>query len=144
MILIDTNLLLYAHVRGMAEHERANRWLSTELNSGSRIGLPWHSLLGFVRLASNPSAFPNPISVSEAWQQVLNWLGIDTVWVPLPTARHAEILNDLFSTSGVTTRAVMDAHLAALAMEYGLTLCSADTGFARYKKLRWINPLIED
>ena len=143
MILIDTNLLLYAHVRSMAEHERANRWLTGELNSGSRIGLPWHSLLGFVRLASNRAAFSNAMSVAEAWQQVMNWLRVDTVWVPLPTDRHVTVLNDLFTTSGVTTRAVMDIHLAALAIEHGLTLCSADTGFVRYKQLRWMNPLTE-
>jgi uncharacterized protein len=143
VILIDTNLLLYAHVRTMDEHVRAHRWLSEQLDSGSRIALPWHSLLGFVRLASNRAAFPNAMSVAEAWQQVLNWIKVDTVWVPLPTDRHVTVLNDLFTTSGVTTRAVMDIHLAALAIEHGLTLCSADTGFARYKKLRWINPLVE-
>jgi len=143
VILIDTNLLLYAHVRTMDEHVRAHRWLSEQLDAGSRIALPWHSLLGFVRLASNRAAFPSAMSVAEAWGQVLNWLKVDTVWVPLPTERHATVLSDLFATSGVTTRAVMDIHLAALAIEYGLTLCSADTGFARYKQVRWINPLTD-
>ena len=136
MILVDTNLLLYAHVRTTDEHARAHRWLSELLDSGSRIALPWHSLLGFVRLASNRAAFSNAMSVAEAWQQVLHWLKVDTVW-------HAAVLTGLFATSGVTARAVMDIHLAALAIEHGLTLCSADTGFARYKQLRWINPLTE-
>jgi toxin-antitoxin system PIN domain toxin len=144
VILIDTNLLLYAHVRSVAEHERANRWLARQLVGGARIGLPWHSLLGFVRLVSNPRAFLDPMPVTKAWQQVLDWLRLETVWIPLPTDRHAKILTDLFSTSGLTTRAVMDAHLAALAIEHGLTLCSADTGFARYKTLRWMNPLVDD
>lgn len=141
MILVDTNLLLYAHVRTMDEHARAHRWLTGQLDSGSRIGLPWHSLLGFVRLASNRVAFPNAMPAVEAWQQVVNWLKVDTVWVPLPTERHATVLNDLFATSGLTSRSVMDVHLAALAIEHGLTLCSADTGFARYRQVRWMNPL---
>jgi hypothetical protein len=34
-----------------------------------------------------------------------------------------------------------DIHLAALAIEHGLTLCSADRGFARFPGLRWENPL---
>jgi len=34
-----------------------------------------------------------------------------------------------------------DAQLAALAVEHGLTLCSADTDFARFTDLRWANPL---
>jgi uncharacterized protein len=141
VILIDTNLLLYAHARGAAEHTRANRWFAEQLDGGGRVGLPWHSLLGFVRVASNRRAFTGAISVAEAWQQVRQWLSIDTVWIPIPTARHADVLDELFATTGITTRAVMDIHLAALAIEHGLTLCSADTGFARYKNLRWINPL---
>ena len=119
------------------------QWLTEQLESGSRIGLPWHSLLGFARLVSNRAAFPDAMPVRDAWQLVLNWLKIESVWIPLPTARHSTILSDLFTASGVTSRAVMDAHLAALAIEHGLTLCSADTGFARYKQLRWMNPLTE-
>jgi hypothetical protein len=141
VILVDTNLLLYAHARGAAEHDRASRWFVQQLKSGGRVGLPWHSLLGFARVASNPRAFTGAISVAEAWRQIRQWLSIDTVWIPLPTPRHAEVLDELFTTTGITTRAVMDIHLAALAMEHGLTLCSADIGFARYGNLRWFNPL---
>jgi len=36
---------------------------------------------------------------------------------------------------------VPDAHLAALAIEHGLTLCSTDGDFARFPELRWLNPL---
>jgi uncharacterized protein len=142
VILVDTNLLLYAHARGAPEHARASRWFAEQLESGERVGLPWHSLLGFVRVASNPRAFTGAVSVAEAWQQVRRWLSIDTVWIPIPTSRHADVLGELFATAGMTTRAVMDIHLAALAIEHGLTLCSADTGFARFKNLRWINPLV--
>ena len=38
MILLDTNLPVYAHVRGMTQHERAKAWLDGEINRGSRIG----------------------------------------------------------------------------------------------------------
>ncbi len=41
----------------------------------------------------------------------------------------------------MTTRLVPDAHLAALAIEHGLTLCSTDGDFARFADLRWENPL---
>jgi predicted nucleic acid-binding protein len=36
---------------------------------------------------------------------------------------------------------VADAHLAALAIEHGLTVCSADTDFARFAEVKWENPL---
>jgi predicted nucleic acid-binding protein len=41
---------------------------------------------------------------------------------------------------GIRAKLVPDAHLAALAIEHGLTLCSADGDFARFPGLRWLNP----
>jgi hypothetical protein len=37
----------------------------------------------------------------------------------------------------------MDAHVAALAIEHGLVLCSADGDFGRFATLRWHNPLAD-
>lgn len=141
MILIDTNLLLYAGIRGVPEHDRARPWLEDQLTNTPRVGLPWHSLLGFVRLASNKRAYSHGPSVGQAWQAVREWLALDNVWIPSPTDQHAATLDALFASASVGSGGVMDIHLAALAIEHGLTLCSADTGFARYKNLRWVNPL---
>lgn len=143
MILIDTNLLLYAALRGTPEHDRARQWLEEQFTTSHRIGLPWHSLLGFVRLASNRKAYSSGPSVAQAWQVVREWLSRDNTWIPVPTEQHVAVLDQLFEPNTISSRAVMDIHLAALAIEHGLTLCSADTGFARYKRLRWINPLAE-
>lgn len=141
MILVDTNLLVYAHVGNVAQHERAKQWLDDTLLSGARVGLPWHSLLGFVRVVSNPRGFSRPEPIADAWRQVLRWLEEENTWVPSPTERHSSILDTLFSAVRVTSRFVMDAHLAALAIEHGLTLYSNDRDFARVPQLRWVNPL---
>lgn len=144
MILVDANLLVYAHVRGMAAHEPARAWLDRQLNEPPKVGLPWPSLMGFVRLVSNPRIFEQPTTVQAAWQQVESWLSAPAAWVPLPTQRHQQVLGALLRP-GITDRAslVPDAHLAALAIEHGLTLCSADSDFARFPGLRWSNPLTE-
>src|SRR5215467_1962894 len=102
-----------------------------------RIGLPWYSLLGFVRLSSNPRVFARARPVTDVWKYVREWLSLDNVWIPQPTERHADVLEDIISSGQVTTTSVMDAHLAALAIEHGLVLCSNDSGFARFTKLRW-------
>jgi predicted nucleic acid-binding protein len=47
----------------------------------------------------------------------------------------------LIALPGIDANLVHDAHLAALAIEHGLTLCSTDGDFARFPGLRWINPL---
>jgi predicted nucleic acid-binding protein len=60
--------------------------------------------------------------------------------VPEATPRHADIVGRLLERE---TRAdlVPDAHLAALAIEHGLVLCSADRDFGRFEGLRWENPV---
>ncbi len=140
MILIDANLLLYAHTDSFSQHRAARDWLDRQLNGPERVGLPWQSLVAFLRLVTNPRVFSRPELMSDAWQQVREWLACEPVWIPVPTERHAQLFEQ-FLVSGIQGNLVHDAHLAALAMEYGLTLCSADGDFARFPGLRWINPL---
>ena len=116
MILVDANLLLYAANRDATEHASARSWLDERLNGTARVGLPW--------------------------PQVQDWLACDAAWIPLPGARHAEVLSQLLEHRVVTSRLVPDAHLAALAIEHGLTLCSTDGDFAKFPDLKWVNPLL--
>lgn len=140
-MLVDANLLLYARDASSPHHERAAAWLTEQLNGPSRVGLPWPSLLAFVRIATHPRAAVRPLSVEQAWAQVEEWLAPDVAWIPVPTPRHAEVLGALVRRYDVRGNAVPDAHLAALAVEHGLALCSADTDFARFTELRWENPV---
>jgi hypothetical protein len=141
VILVDTNLLLYASFKHFEQHERARNWIDQQFASTTRVGLPWHSLLGFVRLGSQRRAFPYALTVAEAWAEVRSWLALPNVWVPLPTDRHAEILDHLLTSGNVGRGRVMDIHLAALAIEHGLIVCSNDNDFARFPNVRWLNPL---
>ena len=142
MILVDTNLLIYASVDSFSQYERARRWLDERLNGAAPVGLPWASLLGFLRVTTNPRVFERPTAVSDAWRQALAWLEAERVWIPQPTERHREILGKLLAAPGVHANLVPDAHLAALAIEHGLILCSTDGDFARFAGLRWENPLV--
>lgn len=141
MILVDTNLLLYAKVEDMPLHAKARAWLEGRLNDVTGVGIPWQNLNSFVRLISNPRIFSRPLPTSSAWAQVEEWLACPMVWTPEPTERHGEVLGALIPTVGSRPNLLPDAHMAALAMEYGLTLCSADADFARFPGLRWENPL---
>ena len=141
MILVDANLLVYAYVGSFPQHATSREWLDGQINSLAPVGLPWPSLLAFVRLVSNPRIFDRPASVSAAWRQAESWLAEESVWIPLPTARHQEILAPLMASAEGRANLVPDAHLAALAIEHGLVLCSADGDFARFDGLEWRNPL---
>jgi len=141
VILVDANLLVYAVGVQLPEHEAAREWLEEQFNGPSRVGLPWASVLAFLRLVSNPRFFEPTVAVSAAWRHVESWLGLESVWMPGPTERHREIFASLVPQLGERSRLVPDAHLAALAIEHGLTLCSTDGDFARFRGLRWENPL---
>jgi toxin-antitoxin system PIN domain toxin len=139
--LVDANVLLYAANRASPEHERARAWLDDRLNGTVPVGLPWPSLLAFVRLSSNPAVLRHPASPAEAWRQVEEWLACDPAWTPQPGDAHRVIVAGLLKVPWMTSRLVADAHLAAIAIEHGLTLCSTDGDFARFSGLRWENPL---
>ena len=142
MILVDANLLLYAANRDAPEHASARSWLDERLNGTAQVGLPWPSMLAFVRIASNPTIVRRPVTPAGAWRQVRDWLACDATWIPLPGPRHTDVLDQLLEHRFVTSRLVPDAHLAALAIEHGLTLCSTDGDFAKFPGLKWENPLL--
>jgi toxin-antitoxin system PIN domain toxin len=141
VILLDANLLVYAHVHDSPVHERAKLWLDERLNGSAPVGFPWPTTLAFLRLVTNPRIFERPEPIEQAWQQVQEWLDRPVVWIPQPTERHRDILQSLLLGHGVRGNLVPDAHLAALAISHGLVLCSTDGDFARFQGLRWRNPL---
>lgn len=141
MILVDANLLVYAKFTDLPQHPKARVWLEEQLNSPGRFGLPWASSLAFLRLSTHPRLFAQPLAVTDAWEQVEEWLGHPRVWVPQPTEEHATVLGELLPAARASANLVPDAHLAALAIEHGLTLYSSDSDFARFSALTWINPL---
>ncbi len=140
MILVDTNLLLYAVDEASEFHQPARAWFEARLNGPMGVGLPWQVLNGFARLASNPRVSPNPMPIPRAFSLIEAWLALDATFTPEPTHRHRAILEGLLPA---VTRAdlIPDAHLATLAIEYGLVLCSTDSDFARFPGLTWENPL---
>lgn len=141
MILVDANLLVYAHVTAFSQHQSAREWLDGRLNGVAPVGLPWPSILAFLRIVTNPRIFERPETLEGAWRQVEEWLDCLSVWIPQPTGRHGEILKPLLIGQRLRANLIPDAHLAALAIEHGLILCSSDGDFARFSGLRWENPL---
>ena len=141
MILVDANILIYAHVSTFGQHDAARDWLDGKLNGTANVGLPWPSVLAFLRLVTNPRVVRRAIPMADAWRQVRDWLACDPVWIPPPTERHEEVVGQLLALPGMHGNLVPDAHLAALAIEHGLRLCSADGDFARFPGLNWHNPI---
>jgi toxin-antitoxin system PIN domain toxin len=142
MRIVDANLLVYAYVSVFPQHDIVRQWMDERLNAPEPLGLPWPSLLAFVRLVSNPRVFAKPQSADAAWRQASSWLACPCVWIPQPTERHRAVLDGYLSVPGLRANHVPDAHLAALAVEHGLVLSTSDTGYSRFPGLRVENPIL--
>lgn len=140
-MLLDANLLIWAHHEQFDQHPAARAWLEREMSGNPLVGIPWPSILAFLRLSTHPRALRRPISIELAWSVVQGWLGRSNVQIPVPTERHEEILGRLLARGKATGNHTTDAHLATLAIEWGAELLSADRDFARYEGLRWRDPL---
>jgi toxin-antitoxin system PIN domain toxin len=141
VILVDANLLIYATMADLPQHTPSRDWLDERLNGSARVGIPWVSFVAFLRVTTNARVFRRPASLADAWRRVETWLDCPVTWIPSPTDRHRGVLAGLMPHAASAPPLVHDADLAALAIEHGLELCSADGDFARFPGLRWTNPL---
>jgi len=142
MIFVDANFLLYAEDSTNPRHEKARKWWDAQLSGSSPVCLCWTVLSAFIRIGTNSRVFKNPLTIQQATTRVDSWLNQPSVRVIVPTERHCEIFRKLLLQSQAVGGLVEDAHLAALAIEYNCKLMSADSDFARFKGLKWANPLL--
>jgi len=140
-MLVDANLLIYAVDSASPDNPAASEWLEATLNGDRRVGFPWQTIGAFLRITTHPRITTNPLSAEDAWGYVDQWLAADPTWIPPATLATAAVFADITRQTPVTANLVPDAQLAALAIEHGLVVYSADTDFGRFPDVRWINPL---
>ena len=143
MILLDANLLLYAYDVSSPLHERARAWLEETLGSEEEVGIALISLLAFLRIGTSPTVFARPLTLEQATGVVTGWLERPNVGMVQPTRRHMEMLGEVARSGKARGVLLMDAHLAALAIEHGATLCTSDRDFARFRGLRLEDPIAD-
>lgn len=141
MILIDANILIYAVNSDAPLHRKAKAWLEATLSGPDTVALSWTVLLAFLRLTTRPGVFETPLSVNTAFDVVDAWLSLPSVVTVDPPTQHLRVVRDLLVPLGTGGNLTSDAHLAALAIEHGAELCSSDSDFDRFPRLRWRNPL---
>ena len=141
MILIDANLLIYAVNSDAPRHAHAREWLDRTLSGNTPVGLPWVCLLAFLRITTHPRVFAHPLQPDAAIDRVNEWLDQPVVDAVYPGEGHWPILRNLLRTTGTGGNLTTDAHIAAIAIERGATVCSADHDFQRFPGVHHVNPL---
>lgn len=141
MFLPDVDLLVHAYDAEAPQFAAAKAWWDRTLSEGIAVFLSWAVLPGFVRLTTSARVVPRPVPVDLACAAVERWLARPGVNVLHPRERHAEIVLGLVRGLGTGGDLTTDAHLAPLALEFDLELCSTDADFARFPGLRRSNPL---
>jgi toxin-antitoxin system PIN domain toxin len=141
VILLDANLLLYAYDADAREHNRARSWLERRLSGEEKVGFSWITILAFLRIATSRRYESIPMTTAEASSIVDGWMEAPNVALLSPTEQHWAILSDLLPKSQARGPLIMDAHLAALAIEHGATLCTNDRDFLRFPGLKVEFPL---
>jgi uncharacterized protein len=139
--LIDANLLLYATDERSSRHGAAKPWLERQLSGHDPVAFAWSVLLAFLRVSTSHRVFERPLPPNRAFDVVDRWLAQPCAVIVQPGERHAALLRQLLSPLGTAANLVIDAHLAALAIEHGAELHSCDSDFSRFPGLRWVNPL---
>jgi toxin-antitoxin system PIN domain toxin len=142
MIVPDTNLLLYAYDSESQFHLPAKAWWETLLSGVEPVGLCPVVIFAFLRLATNNRVFTRPMTAADAGSCVTSWLARTNVRFLVAGPGHAEAVCALLVQAGTAGNLVTDAQIAALAIDYGATVHSADTDFARLPGVRWTNPLL--
>ncbi len=142
MYLIDANILIYAANDQSPHHQKAVDWLGRAFEGPSQtVGLPWMSVLAYLRIASNARLYRTPPSPEDLLEVVDDWLERPAAWIPAPGPRHRVHLERQLREGDATSRLVSDAHLAALATEHALTVVTADRDFGRFESVKSLNPL---
>lgn len=141
MLLIDVNVLVYAHRADAPGHPRYRAWLSQVLASDAAYGMTDLVLAGFLRVVTHPRVFRDPTPLETALAFVTEVRDRANCINVSPGERHWDIFSRLCRIAGARGSLVPDAYLAALAMESGAEWVTTDRDYARFPGLRWRHPL---
>lgn len=143
MLVVDANVLVYAVNTAEPQHERSHRWLTDAFAGDETVGLPWSSLIAFLRVVTNPRLAARVVSYAAAADVVEAWLAQPVARIVEPGPGHWPIFRRLLHDVDARGGLVHDAHLAALAIEHDATLISFDADFGRFPELRWTRPGVD-
>lgn len=141
LILLDVNVLIYAHREDVTDHVAYRDWLRTVVTSEAAYGLSDLALSGFVRIVTHPHVFDPPTPIDAALAYVRDLRTQSNCVLVSPGPGHWEIFARLCRQANAKGPLVTDAYFAALAIESGSEWITTDRDYSRFPGLRWRHPL---
>jgi uncharacterized protein len=141
MMLVDTNVLVYAHNAKAERHREYREWLQNLLTGPEPYAVSDMAVNGVVRLITDKRFFRPPTPVDQALAYADQIRHQQHAHVVNPGARFWTIFADLCRKTNAMGKLVPDAYLAALAIEHGCEFITADKDFRKFPGLRWRHPL---
>jgi toxin-antitoxin system PIN domain toxin len=143
MVVVDTNVLLYAADADSPHHAVCRTWLETQRRRAEAWFSTWPIAYEFLRVSTHPRVLRNPWRTAESWDFLHVLLESPGFEMLTPTARHAdvaaEVLREIPHLAG---NILHDTHTAVLMREHGIRrICTRDTDFHRFAFLEVFDPL---
>ncbi len=142
MIIVDTNLLIYAYNSDSPRHAQAAQWFEDLINSGVEIGFAEVVMIGFLRIMTQKRIVSRPLHPTQAIALVQSWLAVPNARLLLATPESFANSLTFIDAVGVAGNLCTDAQIAGLARLYRATVASVDTDFLRFSGLKVLNPLL--
>lgn len=143
MLAVDTNILVYAHRREVAEHPRANQVLQELAEGLVPWAIPWPCLYEFFSVVTNTRIWRhNATEPQQASSQLEAWLASPSIRLIGETEDFWTVLAPLLERPRVRGPAVHDARIAAVCLAHGVeALLTRDRDFSLFPELAVRNPL---
>lgn len=145
MVLIDTNVLVYAARREAPELGSCRRLLLGLASDPLPWFITWPILYEFLRVVTHPRVFGDPATSGEAWSFLAPLLASPGLQVLVQTDRHEEVAaRTIDEVAGLRGNLFHDAHTAILMREHGVRrIYTRDTDFHRFPFLEVLDPLAD-
>ncbi|HJQ59825.1 MAG TPA: TA system VapC family ribonuclease toxin [Vineibacter sp.] len=142
MLVVDTNILVYAADADSPLHPDARGWLERQRQRPDAWYSTWPILYEFMRVTTHPQVMKRPLTTSQSWRFVSALLESPGFGVLVPTERHASVVEQVIGEIPyIAGNLLHDTHTAVLMREHGIRrICTRDMDFHRFSYLEVVDP----
>ena len=143
MLVVDTNILIYAADGDSQFHSACRDWVDARRARPDAWYTTWPILYEFLRVTTHSRVLRQPMQITEAWAFIVALLASPGIATLGPTQRHADVAAEVVAEMPhLAGNLLHDTHTAVLMREHGIRqICTRDADFHQFRFLEVIDPL---